>query len=147
MNALDNSLEKSYIWLNFLQSRLNTPKRTDAYRLLKVVLHELRDRLPITEAAQLGAQLPMLIRGLYYEGFRPRPTVINRKDKSLQPFLRAIEKKMPRFYPKPPSELLRATFETLNEFISPGEIEDVKACCSQEVREFWPTPTKKKKAA
>lgn len=147
MTALENSLEKSYIWLNTLQSKLNTPKREDAYRLLKVVLHELRDRLPITEAAQLGAQLPTLIRGLYYEGFRPRPTPLNRKDKSLQPFLRAVEKKMPRFYPKPPSELLRATFETLNDFIAPGEIEDIKACCSKELKDFWPSPSKRKKAA
>ena len=148
MTAFENSLEKSYIWINALQSRLNLPKRNDAYRLLKVVLHELRDRLPLSEAAHLGAQLPLLIRGVYYEGFRPKPTPTPRKDKSLQPFLRAVEKKMPRFYPKPPSELLKASFEILNEFISPGEVEDVRACCSQEVRDFWPAPgVKRKKAA
>jgi uncharacterized protein (DUF2267 family) len=145
MSPLESTLEKSYIWLNFLQSQLNLNRREDAYRLLKVVLHEIRDRLPVTEAAQLGAQLPMLIRGLYYEGFRPKETL--RKDKSLQPFLKAVEKKMPRFYPKPPSELLKGVFETLNEFISAGEIRDVKSCFSQEIRDFWPAAAPKRKKA
>jgi uncharacterized protein (DUF2267 family) len=31
------------------------------------VLHALRDRLTVEEASDLAAQLPMLIRGLYYE--------------------------------------------------------------------------------
>ena len=145
MTRLESTLEKSYIWLGFLQAELNMPKRTDAYKLLKVVLHELRDRLPVNEAAQLGAQLPMLIRGLYYEGFRPKD--VSRKDKGLEPFIKAIEKKMPRFYPKPPSELLRGVFSLLNEYVSPGEIHDVKSCFSQEVRDFWPALSKKRKAA
>jgi len=146
MTALENTLEKSYIWLNLLQSKLNIPKRNDAYRLLKLVLHELRDRLPLNEAAHLGAQLPTLIRGLYYEGFRPQ--LSNRKNKSLQAFLKAIEKKMPRFYPHPPSELLRGVFDLLNDTISAGEIEDIKSCLSEEVRDFWPsTHLKRKKVA
>jgi uncharacterized protein (DUF2267 family) len=33
------------------------------------VLHAVRDRLPVDEAAQLAAQLPELIRGIYYEGW------------------------------------------------------------------------------
>lgn len=146
MSTLDRAMEKSYIWLNFLQHQLNINRREDAYRLLKGVLHELRDRLPVTEAAHLGAQLPTLIRGLYYEGFRPRET--GKKDKSLQPFLKSVEKKMPRFYPKTPSELVKGVFELLNEYISAGEIKDIKSCFSEEVREFWPiTATKRKKAA
>jgi uncharacterized protein (DUF2267 family) len=60
---------------------------------------------------------------------------------------KAVEKKMPRFYPKPPSELLKGVFETLNEFISAGEIRDVKSCFSQEIRDFWPAAAPKKKKA
>ncbi len=45
--------------------------RHAAYRVLRAVLHALRDRLTVAETVDLGAQLPMLIRGLYYEGWTP----------------------------------------------------------------------------
>ena len=47
-----------------------------AYLALRTVLHTLRDRLSVEEAVQLGAQLPMLIRGFYYEGWtlKQKPT-------------------------------------------------------------------------
>jgi uncharacterized protein (DUF2267 family) len=41
--------------------------RRRAYRALAAVLHALRDRLTVDEVAQLGAQLPILVRGLYYD--------------------------------------------------------------------------------
>jgi uncharacterized protein (DUF2267 family) len=145
MSALEQSLEKSNIWLNTLQRDLNLPQQKDAYRLLKVVLHSLRDRLPLNEAAQLGAQLPTFIRGLYYEGFKPGS--ITKRERNLGPFLQSIEKKMPRFYPKQASEMLRGVFSLLNQFISPGEIADIKACCNEDIRRFWPETSKKKKAA
>lgn len=145
MNSLESALEKSHVWINTLQKDLALPTQRDAYRLLKVVLHTLRDRLPVTEAAHLGAQLPTLIRGMYYEGFRPRMVV--KRERNLVPFLQAIEKKMPRYFSKQPSELLRGVFSLLNQFISPGEIEDIKACCNQEIRVFWPETSKRKKTA
>jgi uncharacterized protein (DUF2267 family) len=145
MTALESSIEKSHIWLNTLQKDLGLTSEKDAYRLLKVVLHTLRDRLPVTEAAQLGAQLPTLIRGIYYEGFRPR--AFQKRDKTAKPFLQAIEKKMPRYFSKSPSDLLKGVFYLLTQFISPGEIEDVKACCNEDIRAYWPEPSKRKKIA
>jgi uncharacterized protein (DUF2267 family) len=46
------------------------------------VLHALRDRLTVNEAAQFGAQLPMLVRGIYYEGWDPTrlPVKMNREE-------------------------------------------------------------------
>lgn len=145
MKSLESAVEKSNIWIHTLQKDLGLPSERDSYRLLKTVLHALRDRLPVTEAAQLGAQLPTLIRGIYYEGFRPVSVV--KKDKSLDAFLEVIEKKMPRYFSKQPSELLKGVFTLLSQFVTPGEIEDIKACCNQEIRVFWPDTSKRKKTA
>ena len=66
-DIFDGTLQKTQIWLNELMTALdweNHPHK--AYLALRTVLHALRDRLTVEEAVQLGAQLPMLVRGFYY---------------------------------------------------------------------------------
>ncbi|HET8755320.1 MAG TPA: DUF2267 domain-containing protein [Solirubrobacteraceae bacterium] len=52
----------------------------EAYRALRAFLHVLRDRLPVPEAAQLAAQLPLLIRGISFEGRQPPRTPLHYRD-------------------------------------------------------------------
>ena len=72
--ALDRSVDKANIWLRDTAAELGVDDRHAAYAALRSVLHALRDRLPVDEAAQLAAQLPLLIRGVYYEGWNPSAT-------------------------------------------------------------------------
>src|SRR5215831_6660899 len=65
------TIYKTDEWLSQLKRLLATDDRHVAYLALRATLHALRDRLTVQEVAQLGAQLPMLIRGLYYEGWNP----------------------------------------------------------------------------
>jgi len=51
-------------------------------------LHALRDRLIPDEAVDLGAQLPMLVRGMHYEGWKPNATP---SDDDRQAFLERVE--------------------------------------------------------
>jgi uncharacterized protein (DUF2267 family) len=71
VEAFDTTLEKTYAWLNELADELGTGNRRQAYEVLRAFLHALRDRLPVESAVKLGAQLPMLVRGFYYEGWDP----------------------------------------------------------------------------
>ena len=48
---------------------------------LQVVLHALRDRLPVEAVAALGSQLPLLVRGMYYEGWSPSETPVQESEK------------------------------------------------------------------
>jgi uncharacterized protein (DUF2267 family) len=50
---------------------LGLDSKQEAYHLLRVVLHELRDRLPMPQTAHLGAQLPTLLRRVYYDDWSP----------------------------------------------------------------------------
>jgi uncharacterized protein (DUF2267 family) len=66
----DSALQKTNIWLKDLMEQLRC-ERHQAYFALRTVLHALRDHLTVDEVVGLGAQLPMLVRGFYYEGCRP----------------------------------------------------------------------------
>src|SRR4051794_24483506 len=71
LEVFDSTLQKTNEWIDEIMYELAIEERHAAYVALRGTLHVLRDRLPLEEAAHLGAQLPMLVRGFYYEGWRP----------------------------------------------------------------------------
>jgi uncharacterized protein (DUF2267 family) len=72
--VIERNVEKTNAWLKDLAAELGTDDRHYAYRVLRAFFHVLRDRLTVNESAQLAAQLPELLRGVYYEGWRPSDT-------------------------------------------------------------------------
>ena len=68
VTAFDSTLQTTNVWLHEIMDRMCWQDKHRAYHGLRAVLHALRDRLPVDQAAALGAQLPMLVRGFYYEG-------------------------------------------------------------------------------
>ena len=71
LEVFDTTLQKTNEWLDEIMDELALQDRHTAYVALRGTLHALRDRLPVQEAVHLGAQLPILVRGFYYEGWRP----------------------------------------------------------------------------
>ena len=71
VSNLDNSIEKTNAWLADVASEFDTDDRRFAYRVTRAWLHALRDRLPIPVAAHFAAQLPELLRGVFYDGWNP----------------------------------------------------------------------------
>jgi uncharacterized protein (DUF2267 family) len=69
--VLDTTIQKTHEWLKDIADGLGFRNQRSAFAALRATLHTLRDRLPLANAAQLGAQLPILIRGVYYEGWNP----------------------------------------------------------------------------
>jgi len=117
--ALDQTVQETNVWLKALAEQLHFDDRHHAYNALRAVLHALRDRLPPEIAVHLGAQLPMLVRGIYYEGWHMagNPT----KDRSAQEFADHVLKGLPPQFPTDPLTVTRAVFEILWEKLDPGE--------------------------
>lgn len=69
-NVFATTLQKSALWLHEIEEETGWDEQR-AYRALRGTLHTLRDRLTVDQAAHLGAQLPMMVRGFYYEGWHP----------------------------------------------------------------------------
>ncbi|HEX6024022.1 MAG TPA: DUF2267 domain-containing protein [Solirubrobacter sp.] len=79
LDILDRTVEKANIWINEVAAELECDRR-EAYRALRAYLHTLRDRLSAERNAQLAAQLPLVLRGVYFEGWRPHHTPLNYRD-------------------------------------------------------------------
>ena len=135
--VFDGTLQKTQIWLNDLMTELDWHEHPHkAYLALRTVLHALRDRLTVEEAVQLGAQLPMLVRGFYYEGWtlKNKP----RKERHKEDFLAHIKDAFKDDFTSRPESIARAVFKTLARHTSEGEIDDVKNILPKALHDLWP---------
>jgi uncharacterized protein (DUF2267 family) len=69
--SLDTSISKSNAWLADIDAAFGTKDRRLAYRVLRAWLHSLRDGLSVDLAANFAAQLPELLRGVFFDGWNP----------------------------------------------------------------------------
>jgi uncharacterized protein (DUF2267 family) len=137
LDTFDKTVQESNLWLKDVMERLNTYDRHHAYSTLRAVLHALRDRIGPENAAHLGAQLPMLLRGLFYEGWDPtgKPT----KERREKAFLAHIARELPRT--AGPGEIEQgalAVLDVLSKHIDRGAAVKLAAILPQDLRRFWP---------
>lgn len=103
--------------------------------VLRAVLHHLRDRLTIEEAVDLGAQLPTLVRGIYYEEWQPHKRASRTRLK--QKFVHQVaDKNFPNAVPS--ERAIRDVFALLAHHCDLGEISDVIGQLPGELKELWP---------
>jgi uncharacterized protein (DUF2267 family) len=136
LESFDRTIHKTNIWLKNLMEIMGCTDRQQAYASLRATLHALRDRLTIEETAQFAAQLPMLIRGFYYEGWDPTGKPV--KERHRDEFLARIRRELER-YQIDPEQVARAVFQVVVNRISEGEIEDVEHVLPHEIRDLWPS--------
>jgi uncharacterized protein (DUF2267 family) len=121
-----SSLEKTNLILKDIEQAYGWPaeRRDQSYAALRTVLHLLRDRLPVAEGAQFAAQLPVLVRGIYFEGWNPTdvPIKLNRED-----FLYEVRQGFPYDVEGGAESVVRTVLNALRRHISEGEWEDVRA--------------------
>jgi uncharacterized protein (DUF2267 family) len=134
--ALDHTVQQTNLWLKRLEEAYQLDERQHAYVMLRGVLHVLRDRLPPEMAVHLGAQLPTLVRGVYYEGWRmaDAPTHI----RHLEDFATAVRAQLPARFPLDPLTAAKAVFELLWTELDRGEINKVVNALPASLRELWP---------
>jgi uncharacterized protein (DUF2267 family) len=130
--TIDRSVEKTHIWLNELAEELGDDDRQAAYRVLRAYLHTLRDRLTVEEGAQLAAQLPDLIRGIYYEGWVPARTPLKYRDPD--EFLGRIADQAMLKGETQASYACAAASRVLRRHVSKGELNDVIAVLPESLR-------------
>lgn len=131
--VFQQTLQKTNDWLSAVAVALDTQDQHRAYQALRATLHALRDRVGPNEAAQLGAQLPLLLRGAYYEGWRPAGKPL--KERSRKQFLDHVRNDITQGEPE---AVVRAVFQVIHHLISEGEVDDIVWVLPEGVRDLWP---------
>ncbi|MFI1194376.1 DUF2267 domain-containing protein [Micromonospora sp. NPDC020750] len=137
ISAFESSLDKTNLILKDIEAAYGWPKaqRNQSYAALRTVLHLLRDRLPVQESAEFAAQLPVLVRGIYFEGWRPEdvPIKLNRDD-----FLYEVRQGFPYDVKGGPERVVQVVLDTLRRHVTQGEWEDVKSAMPRDLGQMIP---------
>jgi uncharacterized protein (DUF2267 family) len=132
---LDDALTTAEFWVDAVTERLGWHDRRKAFRAFVAALHALRDSLPMGEAVYLGAELPTLIRGLYYDGWHPNEkpgSIVERSE-----FLDRIHESLHRDPAVDAEQTARDVLAELARHLPAGELEDVKAATPKTLRSLW----------
>jgi len=129
-------VRETEVWVDDVMRRLAWHDRERVFLVLLATLHALRDSLPRDAAIYLGAQLPPLLRGLYYEGWHPGAHLAAR---SRRAFLERIHDSVHRDPGIDVEEAARVVFAALAERLPAGELEDAKAATPRPLHSLWPS--------
>ena len=137
LNEFSRSLGHTREWIDDLMQVMDTDDEAKACYCFRHTVHALRDHLSVEEGAHLAAQLPILLRGLFYENWRPSRTPP--PDRTLRGFLDDIAEHLPTNLSLEEVEaIVRDVFYFLCGRISPGEIRDVVNSLPKALRGLWP---------
>jgi uncharacterized protein (DUF2267 family) len=130
-------VETANRWIKELAEELQLTRDDDARALpaLRAGLHAIRDRLPPNEVLDLGAQLPTLIRGIYFDGW-----TLHRDSKAIRDHDAMIARVKQHLAPASrvdPVNVLRAVIRMLERHVSTGEIEDIVATLPKPIAALW----------
>ena len=135
-DILGGATETTEHWLADLREEIGWVSERGAYLCLRSTLHAMRDQMSVAAAAKLGDALPVLIRGVFYEGWNPSAVPVKYVDR--EAFLTRIRLGC-RVEPGPdPEPTARAVFSVLSRRVDAEEIKALKASLPPGIRKLWP---------
>ena len=130
------------IFVKELAVRLGSPEDRDrAARILRNILHLLRDQISSQESVQLMAQLPMFLKAVYVDGWK-----LNNKHNKIKDYdefvsevrYPAARKIYTDFTSKEEAEAaIYIVFDMIQEKVSPGEINDIVNTLPSKLKPFF----------
>ena len=143
LETFDRSIHATNAWLKQISREIGAAEeigaadRKLAWRVLGVVLRVLRDRLPVDDAAHLAAQLPLLIRGAFYEQYRPavQPNSMRSRAEFVARVADGLEG---GGRPINPERAIKAVFSTVQRHVAEAETAKVRHALPEDIRMLWP---------
>lgn len=133
-DLFNKALQKAETWIREVADEMETEDEQLAFHALRAVLHALRDRLIVDEAVHLAAQLPVLVRGIYFENWDPSRTPL--KVRHRQEFLDLVRRHAGTDDRLDPEKAASAVFTVLKRHVSEGEMREVTEALPKDIREL-----------
>jgi len=139
VDALVSSMQKTQEWIRDVALELGEESRQHAYAALRATLHTLRDRLTLEQSAHFSAQLPLVLRGTYFEGWKPLQTPL--RIRTTDEFLDVMRFHLPDVTPEAREhcdEAARAALCVITQRIDPSIMNKIRDSFPKQLRELWP---------
>jgi uncharacterized protein (DUF2267 family) len=133
--VFDKTLQTTNTWLDEIMATVG-PDRQVAWHTLGVVLRAVRDRIPPPLAAHLGAELPLLVRGAYYDQYRPDSAPNRVRD--LESFLAHVSEGLSDIRPVNPKDAVTSVLGVLSGHLPRGQCEKVRDALPDALKTLWP---------
>ncbi|MYS22729.1 Uncharacterized conserved protein, DUF2267 family [Streptomyces sp. DvalAA-14] len=137
LSSFNVTVDTTNTLLHHIERAQGWPKeqRHQSYSALRATLHALRDRLTVEETAHLAAQLPLLVRGIYYDRWDPsRVPVKMDKDE----FLARVGAEFPHQVDGGMEELAKNVLRALKAHISEGEWHNIGSVLPRDLQQLLP---------
>jgi uncharacterized protein (DUF2267 family) len=140
LEVFDRTLHTTNVWLDEITAEIG-PDRHLAWHVLGSVLRSIRDEMLVEQSAHFAAQLPLLVRGAYFDQYRPaaQPS----PDRSQEEFIARIQHDLDGARPVKAEDAAAAVMRTLNRHVTEGQIKKVRDALPKGVRALWPEPEHK----
>lgn len=134
LEVFDKTIQTTHVWLNDIMDPLDVDRHV-AWRILGAVLQTLRDRLPVELAAHLGSQLPLIVRGAYYDQFTParQPSDCD----TPEAFVATVAERLSDVPPVDADDAVATVFTVLDRHLSEGQMTKVRHALPRGVRMAW----------
>lgn len=137
----DKYAQEGNLFIKELSKELGYPEDRDrTARVLRAVLHSVRDMLSPNENIQLTAQLPMFLKAVYLEKYTLRE--MNEKPRSVEKFLTSVKnyncQSADHDYKTEDDveKAVRTVLYALRKYVSMGEMEDIMAQLPKDLKQL-----------
>jgi uncharacterized protein (DUF2267 family) len=129
--------EEGNRFVNEVAFELGTRNRDKAARILRAVLHAVRDRLPAHDAVQFAQGLPMALKGIFIDQYdiSDAPVVIRNKEDFIDFIVEKDKFAAAEDFPHPDDVVwgLKAVFRVFEYHMDPGQVSHIKKLLHSEI--------------
>ncbi|HLV85292.1 MAG TPA: DUF2267 domain-containing protein [Devosia sp.] len=140
-HSFDHTVHEGNIWLGKIAERLHFDDHHHAYSALRATLHVLRDRLQPQSAVHLSAQMPMVVRGLFFEGWKMAATPSD--DDTVEAFCGHVTDKLPPKFPMDGRTVTEGVFAVLWSELDMGQTAKIIDQLPTHLHILWPAAAKR----